>query len=360
MIALEGVSLRRGDFSLREISLSVGRGEYLFLVGPSGAGKTLLLEVIAGLHPDATGRVMIRGRDMKGVPPEKRGVMLMYQDYALFPHLTVSENVAFGPRMRGLNANRIRAIVEPLLERFGLSGMEGRYPGTLSGGERQRVALARALATEPDILLLDEPFAAVDPGLRARFIREMHDLQGEQGLTVIQVSHTRDEAFALAGRVAVISGGRLLQTGQVEEVFRRPATREAARITGIVNLAEGVVAGRKGPVAEIQLPGGSIIRARTDALPGMQVTACIPETEITVVPGASRGGPGTAVLAGTITSVLRGEDQVLVELDCGFPLSVRIPLREAGGFLEIGTPVSAIIPEKAVHIIVDTDRVNEP
>ena len=355
MIALEGVSLRRGGFSLREVSLSVGRGEYLFLVGPSGAGKTLLLELIAGLHPDATGKVLIRGRDMTGIPPEKRNVVLVYQDYALFPHLTVRENVAFGPRVRGLVPTRISAIVEPLLERFGLREMGGRYPGTLSGGERQRVALARALATEPDILLLDEPFAAVDPELRARFIREMRDLQREQGLTVLQVSHTREEAFALADRVAVISDGRLLQTGQVEEVYRHPATCEAARITGTVNLAEGVVAGCNGPVAEIQLPGGFLIRAKTGAVAGARVTACIPETEVTIVPGVSRGGPGTAVIAGTIISVLKGEDHVRVELDCGFPLMARIPMWEAGGFLNIGTTVSAIIPDRAVHIIIDPD-----
>jgi molybdate/tungstate transport system ATP-binding protein len=360
MIALEGVSLRKGDFSLRDVNLSVGRGEYIFLVGPSGAGKTLLLEVIAGLHPDVSGRVLIRGRDMTGVPPERRKVVLVYQDYALFPHLTVRENVAFGPRMRGLAPNRMRTIVDPLLERFRLGEMEGRYPGTLSGGERQRVALARALATEPDILLLDEPFAAVDPELRARFIREMRDLQREQGLTVLQVSHTRDEAFALADRVAVISSGRLLQTGSVEEVFRRPVTRDAARITGIVNLAEGVVVGRNGPVAEIQFAGGSLIGAKTGALVGARVTACIPEAEVTVVPGPSRGGPGTAVITGTVTNVLRGEDHVLVELNCGFPLVARIPVREAGDFLNIKTLVSAIIPDRAVHIIVDPDGVHEP
>jgi ABC-type Fe3+/spermidine/putrescine transport system ATPase subunit len=219
MIVLEGVSLRRGDFSLQNVNLDVGKGEYLFLVGPSGAGKTLLLEVIAGLHMDATGRILIRGNDMTGVPPEERNVALVYQDYALFPHLTVRENVAFGPRMRGLSKDRINTLVNNLLDRFGVRGLEGRYPGTLSGGERQRIALARALATEPDILLLDEPFAAVDLDLRGRFVREMRDLQRERGITVVQVSHAKDEASALADRVAVISAGRILHTGPVEEAF---------------------------------------------------------------------------------------------------------------------------------------------
>lgn len=219
MIALEGVSLRRGDFTLREITLTVSPGEYLFLVGPSGAGKTLLLEVIAGLHPDATGRILIRGSDMIGVPPEKRNIALVYQDYALFPHLTVRENVAFGPKMRGVPENRIETLVTELLDRFGARKLAGRYPGTLSGGERQRVALARALAVEPDILLLDEPFAAVDPDLRHQFLQEMRDLQRERGMTVVQVSHARDEASALADRVVLIVAGRILQVGSVDEIF---------------------------------------------------------------------------------------------------------------------------------------------
>jgi ABC-type Fe3+/spermidine/putrescine transport system ATPase subunit len=222
MIALEKVSLRRGTFSLQRVSLSIRRGECLFLMGPSGAGKTLLLEVIAGLHQDATGRVLLRGNDMTGVPPEERDVALVYQDYALFPHLTVRENVAFGPRMRGFSTSRIDALIGGLLDRFGIREMERRYPGTLSGGERQRVALARALATEPDILLLDEPFAAVDQDLRGRFILEMRDLQRQQGITVVQVSHARDEALVLADRIAVISAGRILKTGSAEEVFPGP------------------------------------------------------------------------------------------------------------------------------------------
>jgi molybdate/tungstate transport system ATP-binding protein len=360
VIALEGVSLSRGEFSLKEMNLSVGGGEYLFLVGPSGAGKTLLLELIAGLHPDATGRVLIRGRDMAGIPPEGRSVALVYQDYALFPHLTVRENVAFGPKMRGHPKARIGAVVDPLLDRFGLGELEGRYPGSLSGGERQRVALARALATGPDILLLDEPFAAVDLELRTRLIQVMRDLRREKGLTILQVSHARDEAFALADRVAVISGGRILQAGPVEEVFHRPASREAACIVGIGNLVEGVVVvDRAGPDTEILLPGGSLIHAGTGLPSGARVTACIPETAILVVPGTSGGGSGTIAITGTVTGIVRGEDHARVELDCSFPLAARIPVREAAR-LETGAVASALIPEKAVHIIIEPDGEQVP
>jgi ABC-type Fe3+/spermidine/putrescine transport system ATPase subunit len=353
VIALEGVSLGRGGFSLREVSLIVARGEYHFLVGPSGAGTTLLLEVMAGLHPDATGRVIIGGRDMTGVPPERRNVALVYQDYALFPHLTVRENVAFGPGVRGLPGGRIDQLVRSLLERFGLAGLGDRSPGTLSGGERQRVALARALATEPEVLLLDEPFAAVDPPLRARFMREMKELQREKGLTVVQVSHARDEALALADRVAVISGGRILQAGTVEEVFRRPVSREVARIAGIENLVQGMVIGSPGAGTEVLLPGGARILARTLARAGGTVTACIPAAEIRLVPGGACALEGSSAVPGTVTGIVPGEHTVLVELDCGFPLVARVTGTGGAAVPPIGTPVTAIITEGSVHLIAE-------
>ncbi|MDD1666986.1 MAG: ABC transporter ATP-binding protein [Methanomicrobiales archaeon] len=360
MIALEGVSLRLGEFSLREVSLTVGRGEFVFLVGPSGAGKTLLLEVIAGLHPGATGRVRIGEKDMTGVPPEGRKVALVYQDYALFPHLTVRENVAFGPGVRGLSKERIGTLVGSLLDRFGLTGLGDRYPDTLSGGERQRVTLARALATEPGVLLLDEPFAAVDPGLRARFMRELADLQREQGLTVLQVSHARDEAFALGDRVALISAGRVLEAGPVEQVFHRPSSREAAAIAGIANLVDGVVVGRQGDLAIIELPGGSRIRAGTGAPEGSRVTTCIPDGEITLMAGNLRGGPGASVLHGRVTSVVHGEDFARVEISCGFPLVARIPSKEATGVIAPGAEVSATVLDRDVHVIVEAGGVKGP
>jgi molybdate/tungstate transport system ATP-binding protein len=349
MITLEGVTLQRGSFALREISLHVERGEYLFLLGPSGAGKTLLLETIAGIHGDAEGRVLIRGQDVSAEPPEQRRVALVYQDYALFPHLTVRENVAFGPRMRGADTGE---AVDRLLDRFDLTPLADRYPDRLSGGERQRTALARALATGPDILLLDEPFSAVDPELRGRYVREMRDLQQEQGLTVLQVSHARDEAFTLATRVTVLDGGRILQTGTVEEVFRRPATREAARIAGIENLVEGMVIGAAGPEAEILLPGGARVRGRTDAPAGAAVTVCIPSAGIRLVPGGACARDGTAVVPGTVTALVPGEHLLLVEMDCGFPLSARVPRADPiARFLGVGDPVSACIPAGAVHVI---------
>jgi len=354
MITLEGVSLRRGSFALREITLHVDRGEFLFLLGPSGAGKTLLLETIAGIHPDAGGRVLIRGRDVTADPPEKRRVALMYQDYALFPHLTVRENVAFGPRMRGADPREAAGTVDRLLDRFGLASLADRYPEWLSGGERQRTALARALATGPDILLLDEPFAAVDPELRARYLREMRALQREQRLTILQVSHARDEAFALADRVAVMAVGRILQTGTVEEVFRRPVTREAARIAGIENVVEGMVIGTTGPVAEILLPGGARVRAGTVTPAGAVVTVCIPAAEIRLVPGGACAREGTATVPGTVTGLVPGEHTTLVELDCGFPLSARVPAGDpVAGSLSPGDPVTTCIPAASVHVIPD-------
>jgi molybdate/tungstate transport system ATP-binding protein len=354
MITLDRVSLRRGSFALQEISLHVERGEYLFLLGPSGSGKTLLLETIAGIHADATGSVLVRDRDVTTDPPEGRQVALVYQDYALFPHLTVRENVAFGPRMRGADPG---SAVDRLLDRFGLAPLADRYPDRLSGGERQRVALARALATDPDILLLDEPFSAVDPELRGRYIREMRDLQREQGLTVIQVSHARDEAFALASRVALMDCGRILQAGTQEEVFRHPSSREAARIAGIENLVEGIVIGTAATVTEILLPGGSRVRGTTDAAAGAAVTVCIPASGVRLVRGGACARDGTAVIPGTVTGWMPGEHTTLVEMDCGFPLMARVPSPDLAALsLSAGDPVSACIPASAVHVIPKGDE----
>jgi ABC-type Fe3+/spermidine/putrescine transport system ATPase subunit len=241
MIGLEQVSLTLGEFSLRDITLRISKGEYLVILGPSGAGKTVLLEVIAGLRIPKTGTVTINERDVGGVLPEHRGTALVYQDYSLFPHMTAAENIAYGLKIQRRPVQEIADRVDSLLSDFGIVSLKDRYPGSMSGGEQQRVAIARALATDPPVLLLDEPFASLDPRSRDDCISVMQGLKETRSVTIIQVSHSNDEAYALADKVAVIINGRIAQSGTPDEIFNHPSTSEVAHFIGMENVLYGII-----------------------------------------------------------------------------------------------------------------------
>jgi ABC-type Fe3+/spermidine/putrescine transport system ATPase subunit len=228
-----------GQPVLRGVSLGVAAGSVAALLGPSGCGKTTLLRVVAGLERADAGEVRVEGVPIDAVPPHQRGFGLMFQDYALFPHLDVAGNVAFGLRMQGLAAPVVRARVAELLELVGLVGYEQRRVYELSGGERQRVALARALAPRPRLLMLDEPLAALDRALRERLQEDLRAILRAVGVTSLYVTHDQEEAFALADQVALLRAGRLVQSAPPEELYRHPADAWAARFLGLSNLVEG-------------------------------------------------------------------------------------------------------------------------
>ena len=236
MIRLKEISLKLATFSLENISLQVDEGEFFALIGPTGSGKTLILESIAGLMKPTNGRIFIAGRDVTGLDPEHRGVGIVYQDHALFPHLSVRKNITYGLRYldQGGRAEENKALA--LGERLGISHLLDRGVANLSGGEKQRVSLARALSVKPRVLLLDEPLSALDPNFRGEIRDMLADLHRETGLTCLMVSHDFSEVRSLAGRVAVIRNGRLEQTGAVEDIFLRPETRFVARFVGVKNL----------------------------------------------------------------------------------------------------------------------------
>lgn len=229
----KGASAHR---ALDGIDLTIHSNEFFTLLGPSGCGKTTLLRLIAGFDQPTTGEISIFGRDVAGLPPEDRPVNTVFQHYALFPHLTVGQNVGFALRMLGRPQAEIASTVGRMVELVGLEGMERRRPDQLSGGQKQRVALARALAPGPKILLLDEPLSALDAKLRQRMRSELKALQRETGITFVFVTHDQDEALAMSDRIAVMHSGRVQQLGRPEEIYEAPANRFVADFIGGANL----------------------------------------------------------------------------------------------------------------------------
>lgn len=227
------------DFRLRRVNLDIAAGEYFVILGPTGAGKTVLLETLAGLFESSQGRILLDGEDVTHTPPERRGVGFVYQEYLLFPHLTVADNIAFGLRLRGVDRATMDQRVAKMSEVLGIDRLRHRRPGTLSGGEQQRVALARALVVEPRVLLLDEPLGALDPETREGLQRELAQLHRELRTTTIHVTHDFEEAVALGDRIAVMNDGRVEQVGSPDDVFRRPASEFVARFVGVRNIFRG-------------------------------------------------------------------------------------------------------------------------
>ena len=236
-LELDGVTRRYGGaVAVDGLSLSLDRGQCLVLLGPSGCGKTTTLNLVAGfLHPDR-GAVRLDGQDITGLPPHRRDMGMVFQDYALFPHMTLRDNVGFGLKMRGLPRAARRARAEAALATVGLADYAGRYPAQLSGGQRQRVALARALVIRPRLLLFDEPLSNLDAQLREQLRTEIRAVLDEAGTTAIFVTHDQSEALALADRIALLRAGRLEQFGPPATVYDRPATRFAATFIGGCNL----------------------------------------------------------------------------------------------------------------------------
>jgi len=242
------------SLALDSVSLTIEAGEYCVLLGPSGCGKTTLLNIIGGFADPTSGAIRIGGRDMVGVPAADRPTTTVFQDYALFPHMTLRDNVGFGLRMRGQGRAERNARANEMLELVGLTGAGDRRPAQLSGGQRQRVALARALAVQPDVLLLDEPLGALDLNLRRSMQEELKAIQSKVGATFVHVTHDQEEAMAIADRIVVMNGGRIEDVGPPERVYRAPASRFAASFLGEMNFLTGEVQGGMAATALGPLP----------------------------------------------------------------------------------------------------------
>jgi spermidine/putrescine transport system ATP-binding protein len=285
--------------ALRDVSFEVGHGEFFSLLGPSGCGKTTLLRLIAGFEEPTCGTLRLRGADLGGVPPYRRPVNTVFQSYALFPHLSVFENVAFGPRVRSLERRELERRVRGMLEVVRLGELGRRRPAELSGGQRQRVALARALVNDPSVLLLDEPLSALDPELRSEMQAELKRIQREVGIAFVLVTHDQQEALALSDRIGVMSRGRLEQVGTPEDVYGEPASAFVARFLGGANLIPVVVERADAVRATLRLPGGRLGEAPTGGrrfVPGAPALLMIRPEDLEVGPQEPPPGrPGLRV-----------------------------------------------------------------
>jgi ABC-type Fe3+/spermidine/putrescine transport system ATPase subunit len=268
-LVLEGIEKHFGAVAaVRGVTLEIPEGCLVSFLGPSGCGKTTSLRIVAGLEAPTRGRVLVDGRvlsDERGVvPPERRGMGMVFQSYAVWPHMTVFDNVAFGLRLRGWAREAIRQKVLTVLELVNMAEYASRFPTQLSGGQQQRVALARALATEPAILLLDEPLSNLDALLREKMRFEIRSLQQRLGITTIYVTHSQEEALVLSDVVATMHEGKLVQLGPPEELYRRPRTRFVATFIGLANIWEGKALSPDSTGRVVELPGGQGIHVLTD------------------------------------------------------------------------------------------------
>ena len=357
-VDLAEVSKAYGDtLAVRDFSLAIPQGEFVALLGPSGCGKTTTLRMLAGFIFPTSGAIRIAGRDVTTQPPYARSTGMVFQGYALFPHMTVAQNVAFGLEMRAVPRPEIATRVAGALRRVRLSGYEERYPKQLSGGQQQRVALARALVVNPDVLLLDEPLSNLDAKLRHQVRLEIRQLQQELGLTTVFVTHDQEEALTVADRLVVMNQGAIAQVGSPRELYDAPRSAFVADFIGKSNFFEGEVAGP----GLFRTRSGAEIRFAADAVPASPVLAVRPE-RIRILPDGEPA-PDANVLAGRtrVVTFLGPTTESIVELASGDTLAVHAPTALAsGGPLRPDEPVRVAWPPAASLILDGTDRPTTP
>ncbi|MEV6794594.1 ABC transporter ATP-binding protein [Streptomyces sp. NPDC051320] len=317
-VRLDGVSKQFADsYAVHDLDLDIEAGHFFSLLGPSGCGKTTSLRMIGGFSDPTEGSVLLAGEDVTGLPPNKRNVNTVFQSYALFDHLSITDNIAFGLKRKGVDRAEIRQRVGEMLELVQLGGLAERKPRTLSGGQRQRVALARALVNRPAVLLLDEPLAALDLKLRRQMQVELKQIQREVGITFVFVTHDQDEALTMSDRIAVMHEGRVEQCGTPEDVYEHPASNFVASFMGTSNLMAGTY--RSGEVALDHGPALAV-GSRTGITDGTAVSVSVRPEKIWL----SDFEPGMSVLSGVVRdTVYSGPTTTyLIELAPGVTLSV--------------------------------------
>jgi putative spermidine/putrescine transport system ATP-binding protein len=339
-----GKTFADGTRALEPATLDIARGETLVLLGPSGCGKTTMLRIIAGLEqPDAGGRVLFDGADMTAVPIEKRNVGMVFQSYALFPNMTVADNIGYGLKIRGVAKRERAARVAELVALTNITGLENRRIDQLSGGQRQRVALARAVAIRPGILLLDEPLTALDAALRDRLRGELDRLLRSLGITTIYVTHDQSEAMELGDRIVVMSKGAIAQIGTPREIYFRPTSRFVAEFVGAANILEADISD-----GDLTLPGGRLALRDAGARAFRAVAMIRPEA-ISIVT------PETATLTGVVDSVsfIGSRQRLVVTGAADKQLSIDASSAEP---IEVGQRVGLAVAPDAIRLLPDADN----
>ena len=348
MLHLDSLSVNLGGFQVQDLTFSVGKGEYFIILGPTGAGKTILLETIAGIYPSESGRIILEGEDVTSKEPRLRNIGMVYQDYMLFPHLTVEENISFGLRQKKVPLEEQRRVVNEMMDLLDIGNLTGRYPGTLSGGEQQRTALARALVLHPAILLLDEPMSALDTRSRNRMRELLTRIRNRTGTTIVQITHHFDDVFALADRIAVMRDGMIVQAGETQDVFLHPANRFVAEFLGIGNIIRGV-AETAGNITRITPHRGPVFYSSSIICGEVTATLHAEDIILSAEPFASSA---RNCLRGTVSEVIPVGSTVRVILDVGFPLTALLTRESCRELhLEQGNQVYATFKASAVHVI---------
>jgi ABC-type Fe3+/spermidine/putrescine transport system ATPase subunit len=337
-LAVTGLTGRAGAFRLGPADLAVAAGQVLVLLGPSGSGKTMLLETIAGLRPQDCGQIRLAGADLTTAPPERRRIGLVFQDAALFPHLSVRDNVRFGPRA----SRQDSATAESLLHRLGILHLASRLPRSLSGGERQRVALARALAIQPALLLLDEPLSALDQPTREDMRHLLQEILASLDIPAIHVTHDRDEALSIGDNLAVIAAGQLRQAGPASQVTAEPADRDTARLLGWTELGHGTAAHGNVRAGQLTLPR---------AAPGLDGPVHVyyrPEDVLLSTP--SQDTPAAATLTAPVGQILPTRPLARITLASDPPVTALLLHRDLPALqLRPGDPVQVTLPPHSLR-----------
>ncbi|MBP1852810.1 ABC transporter ATP-binding protein [Rhizobium halophytocola] len=343
-----------GTAVVKNLDLQIPQGEFVSVLGPSGCGKTTTLNMIAGFSAPSAGEIRIRGRNQAGVPPERRNLGLVFQNYALFPHMTVAENIGFGLRMRHCARSEIEDAVAAALSRVHLEGYSHRYPRELSGGQQQRVALARAIAPGPSLLLLDEPLSNLDLKLREAMRIELKEIQERLGMTFIYVTHDQEEAMAMSDQIVVMWQGAVAQVGPPSDIYARPQSRFVASFIGKSNIFPVAVSATRSPHVEIVLAeSGPRLLADMPADPKATRFCCMRPENIKIIDPQAAAMPGDNRLQGRLVRVvtLGAYVEVLVEVAPGVVLTSLMRSTRAGALPAIDGPLTLSIPAAEVQLL---------